>query len=150
MEETAPSAAATADTATVEGLVAALYASFSGPAGERDLSRLRALFRPDARLVRCVDGLEELTLDAYLLATAAFFEESALYERELVRRVERFGNVAQVLSSYEARLEPDGPVLARSVNTLQLVHDGSRWWVSAMAWDDEGPERPLPPELLGA
>jgi hypothetical protein len=137
------------DTATIDGILAALYRSFRAPAGARDFSSLRALFRPDARLVRCVDGLEELTVERFLRATAAFYEDSALYERELVRRVDRFGNVAHVFSSYEARLEPDGPPLARGVNALQLVHDGHRWWVSAMAWDDEGPDRPLPPELVG-
>lgn len=138
-----------ADTDTVEALVAAFYDSFSGPAGERDLSRLRALFRPGARLVRCATGLEELTVDRFLAAATAFFEESPLYERELGRRVDRFGNVAQVLSAYEASLEPGGPGLARGVNALQLVRDGGRWWISAMAWDDETPGRPVPTELLG-
>ncbi len=135
-------------TATVESIVAAFYESFSGPAGKRDFSRLRALFRPDARLVRAAAGLEELTVDRFLADLAGFFREVSLYEREVARRLHRFGNLAQVFSVYEGRLEPEGPVLARGVNAMQVVFDGSRWWFAAIAWDDETPERPIPDELF--
>jgi len=57
--------------------------------------------------------------------------------------------VAHVWSAYAARLTPDGPLLLRGANSLQLVHDRGRWWIVSALWERESPLHPLPPELLG-
>jgi hypothetical protein len=62
--------------------------------------------------------------------------------------VHRFFNLAHVLSTYESRRTPDGPVFARGVNSIDLFWDGIRWWIASAVWDFERPDAPLPPELL--
>jgi hypothetical protein len=32
----------------------------------------------------------------------------------------------------------------RGINSIQLFHDGTRWWVLGIAWDNERPGNPLP------
>jgi hypothetical protein len=41
-----------------------------------------------------------------------------------------------------------GRELGRGVNSIQLFWDGTRWWISGVAWDDERADNPIPPELL--
>ena len=54
----------------------------------------------------------------------------------------KWGSLAQVRSSYETRKTPDGPVVGRGVNTLELIHDAT--------WQDETAELKLPPALAPA
>jgi hypothetical protein len=77
------------------------------------------------------------------------FERDGLYETEIGRHVERFGNVAQVRSVAVARRSPDGPPLGRYVNYFQLYWDGARWWIAGMVWDEETPSRPIPAAWVG-
>jgi len=69
-------------------------------------------------------------------------------ERELGHKIERYGNVATVLSSYEGKNESTGKVVTRGVNIFQLYFDGKRWWILSMVWDQENPANPIPPDLL--
>jgi hypothetical protein len=128
----------------IGALLDELYASISGPAGPRDLARELALFHPTGRLMRT--GVDEsgrpwikvMTPEEYHADTADFFAAGDFYEIEIARRVERFGNIAWVRSVYEARRHPDDPeVLKRGVNSLQLYHDGERWWILTNLWDNE-------------
>ena len=69
-------------------------------------------------------------------------------ERELGRSIQRYGNVATVLSSYEGKNASTGKVITRGVNIVQLYFDGKRWWILSMVWDQETPQNPIPAELL--
>jgi hypothetical protein len=44
--------------------------------------------------------------------------------------------------------DPDGTPFARGINSVQLVHDGSRWWIHSITWDYEREDNPLPPEAV--
>jgi hypothetical protein len=33
------------------------------------------------------------------------------------------------------------------INSIQLFTDGTRWWVVGMLWDNERPDKPIPPEF---
>ena len=60
-------------------------------------------------------------------------------------RSQRFGAVASVRSTYEAKRDPrDADVIKRGVNFLSLFHDGERWWIASIVWDNESDERKLP------
>lgn len=145
------------DVASPEAVVEAVYASISGPAEKeepRDWDRLRSLFLPDARLVlvrwQSPDGEEEEILrgwdvEGFIETARGFYDESAFYEREIGRRVDRFGNIAQVFSAYESRVgsEESDPV-ARGINSVQLVRAEGRWWIAHLVWDVERPTNPIP------
>ena len=66
-------------------------------------------------------------------------------ERELSRRTESYGDIAQVLSTFE-RTTSGG--LERGLNSVHLRHDGARWWIVSLVWTVEDPDRPLPTRYL--
>lgn len=145
----APVAADPADVGSIDAILAALYDVISGPAGERDWDRFRSLFVPGARLVPAAPradggGLRALGVEDYVRGAGAYFRENAFWERESGREVERFGNVASVMSAYESRREAGGEPFARGINAITLAHDGERWWVVSIAWDEAREGNPLP------
>jgi hypothetical protein len=38
--------------------------------------------------------------------------------------------------------------VTRGINSIQLMNDGSRWWIVSVFWDAERPDNPLPAEYL--
>ncbi len=108
-------------------------------------SRFRALFAPEATIVGAGDDNElrgPLSVEAYL---ALREERGPRRERELSRRTERFGPIAQVFSTY--RRERGGHE-ERGINSLHLRHDGERWWILSLLWTPERAEQPLPKRYL--
>ena len=74
------------DARAIGALLAELYAVISGPPGERDWDRFRALFAPAARLLpsrRTERGvvLEVLDPDGYAASRGPIFRQSAFYAR---------------------------------------------------------------------
>jgi hypothetical protein len=145
------------DVTTLDGIISALYDSISGPAGvERDGRRFRSLFLEEgARLIRtsvAADGTAApvvLGVDEYLRDANEYFQTNGFYEREIARRVERFGHITHALSTYESRREEsEAEPFARGVNSIQLFHDGRRFRVVTIFWDFERPDNPVPPEYL--
>ncbi len=149
------SATATADIATPEAIVAALYDVISGDAGvARDWDRFRALFHPSARLIP-IGGpaagpatLTPLTPEEYI-ARAEPFLMRGFHESETARRFERFGHMAHVFSTYDSRRAASDPQpFTRGINSIQLFHDGARWWILSVYWQSETPTTPIPAEYL--
>ncbi|MGB7584531.1 MAG: hypothetical protein WBM11_06780, partial [Terriglobales bacterium] len=70
------------------------------------------------------------------------------FEREIAEHVEIYGNIANVWSSYESRKTPDDPKVARGINSIQLMNDGKRWWISGAQWQHETPDTPIPAKYL--
>jgi hypothetical protein len=139
------------DVKSMDSILKAIYDVISGPPGDRDWNRFRSLFVPEARLTsatRHKDGSVFLTdVEGYARGAGNYFKTHGFYERAIVNRVQQFGNIAQVFSSYESRNAPDEKPFARGVNSIQLFNDGSRWWVLSILWDEETPTNPLPPDL---
>lgn len=143
------------DVASVDGMMKAFYDVISGPAGApRDWGRDRTLYIPGVRFVSI--GVEKdgkvrprvMSHQEFVDATDPGFVKEGFYEREIHRTTWRFGSIVHVLSTYESRRTPDGPVTARGVNSVELHHDGQRWWISSAQWDEERPGNALPKDLL--
>ena len=137
------------DVESIEGIVKALYEVVSGPAGSRDWERERTLLHPGARLMPTRPEaagavVDVFDCDGYIASRSPFFAANDFYETELCHRVERFGNIAHVWSTYAGRRSPDGEPFLRGINSIQLFHDGDRWWVLSVLWDNERAENPLP------
>ena len=154
-ERTAP-AARPADVGSIESIIAALYAVISGPPGaNRDWDRFRSLFTSGARLIVAAPSPEKrvpsrsMTVEEYVVAADPFLKRDGFWEREIARRVERYGNVAHVFSTYESRVTTaDSPPFSRGINSIQLVTNGERWWVVTILWDFERPGNEIPAEYL--
>jgi hypothetical protein len=149
-------AARPADVASPDAILAAVYDVISGPKGQkRDWDRFRSLCLPGARLIPTgakKDGpgsiARVLSPDEYVDRANPIFEKDGFYETEAARRVERYGNIVQIFSTYESRHDPKGAPFARGINSFQLFFDGTRWWVVSVFWQAETPENPIPKEFL--
>ena len=147
-------AAHPADVASRDAIVAALYDSISGPAGDRDWDRFRSLFIPEAQLIaahKSKDGVlkcKVMTVQGYVDGAGNYFKEHAFYEREISRKLETFGNITHIFSTYESREAADGKPFERGINSIQLFNDGSRWWIVDVYWTGETPENSIPERYL--
>jgi hypothetical protein len=141
------------DVKSIDNIMAALYSVISGPAGERDWNRFRSLFLPQAHLTSATktpDGtwrIHPMSVEDYVKGPGDYFAQHAFFESPVVSRVQTFGNVSQVFSSYESRHASDEAPFARGINSLQLLYDGHRWWVVSILWDEERSDNPLPKEF---
>jgi hypothetical protein len=82
------------------------------------------------------------------------------FEREIARTTDTFGQIVHVFSTYESRHAPTTPSLSmRGINSIQLYHDGKRWWIVNLLWraEDAGicpagalPAQPKPRHVVGA
>lgn len=142
------------DVRTLDGIIAAYYDVVSGPAGESpDRERDRSIHHPDASVAITgvgADGapvIRTMTLDGYHDQFGGARGEP-FYEFEIHRVVQRFGNIAHVWSTYASSLEPDGEPFARGINSIQLYHDGERWWITSWVFDSERAGLPIPPEFM--
>jgi len=149
------------DWSSVDAIVTALYASVShGPDYEPNWTRLRGLFLPqaivvppkppDAEAFTVLDGEQfEARVRRYIASRRERHERLGFTEREIARRERCFGHVCQVFSTYETLYAPRDPQpFTRGVHSIQLVDDGRRWWIAALVWDVERPDKPIPRALL--
>ena len=145
-----------ADVATIDAIIAATYDVISGPAGqERDWDRFRSLFVEGARLIpvgRPQGGpprTRVMSPDDYVASSGPYLVENGFFEREIGRVTERYGHIAHLFSAYESRnRESDAEPFARGINSFQLMHDGTRWWIVTIYWQGESAEYPIPERYL--
>ena len=156
-----PHAADPADVESIDAIIKATYDVISGPAGKkRDWERERSLFIPGARLIptATVPGktdvdLAPLVLDVegYIERVEPIFASEGFYETEIARRVEQFGQIAHVWSTYESRHDPGEPEpFMRGINSIQLFNDGNRWWILSIYWQHESSNHPIPAKYLSS
>jgi hypothetical protein len=110
--------------------------------GSPDWESMTRLFSRQARITRVTpEAVDYLDLKSFrdlaeeLIEVGAF---TSFFEREIARRVERFGSVMHVASAYETKISPDAvDYIERGVNSLQLVHEDGSWKICSLCWDDQ-------------
>jgi hypothetical protein len=146
-----------ADVASLDAIMKAVYEVISGDAGKaRDWDRFRTLFHKDARMIPSgknpttgVTGARVLSPKDYIKRVEPVFAKEGFYEREKARRVEIYGNIAQVFSTYESfHSLTDKKPFMRGINSFQLLNDGKRWWVITIFWQGETADNPIPKKYL--
>lgn len=145
-----------ADGASVNSTIAALYEVISGPAGApRNWNRMRALFAPDAKLSMITPRqgggyvLRAMTVEDYISRNMSVFTTAGFYEREIARTTDAYGQLVHVFSTYELLRAPhDEKPYMRGINSIQLYHDGKRWWIANLVWRAEDAGLPLPERYL--
>jgi hypothetical protein len=153
------SEASLSDVVSIDAIVTAAYEVISGPAGKkRDWDRERSLFLSGARLIPTAveAGRNDVNLapqmldvEGYIERVEPLIEKKGFYEKEIARRVEQFGQIAHVWSTYESRHDPSGPKpFMRGINSMQLFNDGKRWWIVSIYWQHESAQHSLPEKYL--
>jgi hypothetical protein len=138
---------------SIDAAVRACYAVISGPAGTRDWVRFHSLFAEGARLIPMRQTPQgslpaAMTPEDYEKRAGATFEKNAFYESEVAHRVETFGDIAHVFSTYESRHAPEEKPFARGINSFQLVKTGAGWKIMTILWDSEREGLSLPQKYL--
>lgn len=151
-----PPAAQAADVGSLDGIIAALYASISGPKdAPRDWDRLRTLMGPNARFIPTGQNregnasLRNWSVEEYIAAAGPGLMKDGFFEREIGRRMDRFGHVVHVMSVYDSRLTPEQAPFQRGINSIQLFDSGKRWYILSVMWDAERPDNPIPADRIG-
>jgi hypothetical protein len=152
------------DVKSIEAITAAVYDVISGPAGKaRDWDRFRSLFVPDARLMpvrvprpstdpnapKPHNDISPFTVEDYIERSSPAMVSTGFAERGVANRIEAFGNIAHVWSTYESRHTFSEPTpFARGINSFTLIKDGDRYWIVQILWDSERPGSPIPDKYL--
>jgi hypothetical protein len=148
--------AVSTDVGSIDSIVSALYQTISGPVGaERQWARFFSLMDPAARLIptgcdtvgNCRRRI--LTAEEYQQRSDSVLKALGFREKALVNKVERFGNIAHVFSSYESFRRDETKPFSRGINSIQLFWDGHRWWVLSIFWDSERMGNALPQAMGG-
>ena len=149
-------AAKAEDVASIDAILAALYGTISGDVGQkRDWNRFRSLFYPGAKLIPT--GMPKdsdtararlLTPEDYIARSGPLLERIGFHEVEIARKTDRFGHVAQVFSTYDGKSKSGEMPAIRGINSIQLFHDGKRWWIVNVFWMQESEKDPIPKAYL--
>ena len=145
------------DVISINSIINALYDVISGEKGEeRNWDRERNLFHSEARLIvvrKDNDGsldTKVMTSGEFIQYAQPFLDGESFYEYEIARKVEEFGHVVHVWSTFGSKnLIDDDKPHTRGINSIQLLHDGKRWWVMTVYWNKETHEFPLPKKYCG-
>lgn len=143
------------DISTIDGIINAYYEVVSGPAGQpRDWARDSTLHLPGAQVL-IVRNDEDGNTTPKMMSLADYHQSSAgisqsgFFEYEIHRETMQHGSIAHVWSTYEWRRTKSGPVGGRGINSIQLIYDGKRWWITSWMFDGrtnapEVPDKYLP------
>lgn len=147
------------DVATPEAAIAAAYESLArAPGGDYDWDRFRSLHLPQAILIPNIEQtggeFTVLTLQDFIDWADGFAEQSAGpqdtgFEESGVHEVKNdYGDIVQIMSTYEKHFYGQEEVLGRGVNAFTLVFNGGRWWIASIAWDEEDGAGPVPERFM--
>jgi len=112
---------------------------------------MKALLTPEARLMAlsiAADGAQSYrieTLDDWIARVKAR-GHAMLEEKQLKFRIERYGNIAHLWSSYT--LHSDGKQVARGINSIQAIKETGGWRITSILLQPESAAAPLPREYL--
>ncbi|MEN8145853.1 MAG: hypothetical protein ABFS14_12995 [Gemmatimonadota bacterium] len=146
------------DVASPEAIVAAAYASIQRAPGEDyQWDRFSSLFLPGAQMIPNTEQTggrkQVLSVDEFVSrirngTTIGGDNDRGFAEEAISSKIERFGDVAHVFSTYQKHFWQDEQILGRGINSFQLVHIDGRWWITGIVWDEESGAGPLPEKYL--
>lgn len=148
------------DVATPEAVVRATYDAISrAPGAPFQWDRFRSLFLPEARLIPNTEQtggrFTVHTVDSFISwidegwkRVIGTPQDRGFAESHVAGITEQFGDVAHVFSTYEKHIWNDKNVIGRGINSIQLVKKDGRWWISAIAWDEEPAGGQVPAKYL--
>ena len=138
----------------IEDIVKELYSAISfKQSSEINLDRFKKLFKPDTRLIYfSKNSVEQLKLETFVIRLKEQIDKGnikSFYEYELTKTIDEFGKIANVFSTYEAKDSPESlKVLQRGINSIQMIFDDDRWWITSLMWFNEDSKYEIPEKYL--
>ena len=141
---------------TLDKTIETFYSVISGEKGEeRNWELMQYLYYPEAKLSAIVRnqqgkiGVVYVTPDDYKKNSGPWLVENGFFEIEINRKVDRFGNLAHVYSTYHSFFsKKDDKPFMRGINSIQLMYNGKRWFVVNIFCDQESDKNPIPEAYL--
>jgi hypothetical protein len=140
---------------TLDGIIKAYYDVVTIKKGEKISYERDSLLHIPGALVGSVTAdknnkisLSYNSLKIFHNISDPSIEKTGFYEAEIARKVEKYGGIYHVWSTYESRYEAGGKVIDRGINSIELYFDGSRFWIITWVYDNERAGNPLPAEYL--
>jgi hypothetical protein len=143
---------------TPEGPLLRLYDLISGSKDEeRPWDEISSLFLGGARLrieVEKPDGSlrsGDWSIEEFARQAAESYRRSGFWEREIARRIERFGSISHIWSTYESRIgDPESDPVSRGINSVQLLRRQGRWRIASIIFHMERPGEEIPRKYLAS
>jgi hypothetical protein len=138
----------------LDAVLKSLYEKISFKTGERpDTQRLQTLFADGARLIRTdKENITNMSVNDFINNYEDRIDNGqikAFTEYEISRKVDRFGRIIHVLSTYGTSLETgDGLIKMRGINSIQLIEIDNDWKVVTILWYAEDEENKIPGDYL--
>jgi hypothetical protein len=141
---------------TLDSTIKTLYSVISGEKGKaRDWELFKYLFKPEAKLIptgtnkQGVHMARYMTPQEYINTSGKWLIDNGFFEKEIARSVHKFGNIAQVFTTYEAyNSESNTKPFMRGINSVQMLYDNNRWWIINIYWQQASQKHPIPKEYL--
>lgn len=139
---------------TVDAAISNLYESITfNKTREPDFEKFRALFVDGAFLI----SVKDTTF--YKLSVEEFIKNmnrqrksgslKAFREYEISRKMDQYGNIAHVFSTYKTNIETaEGSINTRGINSIQLLRKDGQWKITALIWYEENDKYLLPGKYL--
>tara|TARA_R110000744_G_C19053320_1_gene528114 strand:- start:64 stop:576 length:513 start_codon:yes stop_codon:yes gene_type:complete len=138
------------DVESVDAIMNAYYDVVSGSSNEPwEFERDKYIHSKDAVITRLDENgkAESHTLEAEYIPFGLSPKED-FYEKELKRKVSKYGNVAQVWSAFEIRTDPNTETNIRGLNSVQLHYESGRWWIDSWTCEMESEKSSVVSEFL--
>lgn len=146
------------DVASPEAAILAAYASIARAPGEDyDWDRFRSLHLPGALLLPNTEqtGGEPrvLSVEDFIdwidgVTTVGGEDDQGFAEEQVHIVAQRYGDIAQAMSTYQKHFWGDDEILGRGINSFNLVFREGRWWIVSIVWDEENGAGPIPDDYL--
>ena len=138
------------DVKLVDAIINAYYDVVSGSSSEPwEFERDKYIHSKNAVITRLDENgkAESHTLEAEYIPIGLSPKED-FYEKELKRKVSKYGNIAQVWSAFEIRTDPKTESNVRGLNSVQLHYENGRWFIDSWTCEMESEKNNLVTDFL--
>jgi hypothetical protein len=141
---------------SIDSIVTSIYEVVSGEEGEnRDWDLHRTIFHPEAQIVtNYLNDHGEYQIDFYDFEDyvnnySDYFKNNNNFEVDVNRKIEIFGNLAHVFSTFESyKNAEDSTPYRLGTASIQLYNDGDRRYVLNMYYKTESENDKVPNKYI--
>ncbi len=139
-----------ADVESIDAIISAYYDVVSGSSDDPwEFERDKYIHSKNAFITRLDENGEAdtHTLEAEYIPIG-LSPKVDFYEKELKRKVSKYGNIAQVWSAFEIRTDPNIESKIKGLNSIQLHYENGRWWIDSWTCEMESEKSPVMKEFM--
>lgn len=138
------------DVESIDAIITAYYDIVSGSKDDPwEFERDKYIHSKNAFITRFDENGEAdtHTLEAEYIPIGLSPKED-FYEKELKRKVSKYGNIAQVWSAFEIRTDPNVESKIKGLNSIQLHYENGRWWIDSWTCEMQSEKSPVVKEFM--